>query len=239
MPRYLARHWWTVLLICLIAGLAIEFGIHTRPSPATLVVTVDHDILPANGYAQARAHVRASNGSELRGVTWRLENGKSLAEFERYASDARLRAGVTPGDVVLVAVAPRFKAARVEIKLALDPVDQFGDGTPDFLRLRDADDRIAFRLWFAFLAESTYFEKEEDQPPEINDCAALIRFAYREALRRHDGPWANRWHLPSLPNVASVQKYDYPHTERHRRFKTRSYDKNGASRSRLGASLIA
>jgi uncharacterized protein YfaT (DUF1175 family) len=148
----------------------------------------------------------------LRSVTWQLENGRNLAEFEHYASDARLRAGVTPGDVALVAVSPGFKAAQVDIHLDLDPTDQFGDGTPDFLRLQDADDQIAFRRWFAFLAESTYFEKEEDRPPEVKDCAALIRFAYREALRRHDGPWANHWHLPSLPNVASVQKYDYPHT---------------------------
>jgi uncharacterized protein YfaT (DUF1175 family) len=109
-------------------------------------------------------------------------------------------------------VAPRFGATRVEIKLGLDPIDQFGDGTPDFLRLQDADDQIAFRRWFTFLSESTYFEREQDRPPEINDCAALIRFAYREALHRHDGPWANYWRLPSLPNVGSVQKYDYPHT---------------------------
>jgi uncharacterized protein YfaT (DUF1175 family) len=212
LPRYLARRWWAPLLICLIAGLAIAFGIRTRTGRATLIVTVDHDTLPADGYAQARVHVRASDGSELRDVTWRLENGRSLAEFEHYASDARLRAGVTPGDVALVAIAPRFNAARVEIKIALDPIDQFGDGTPDFFRLQDTDDQTAFRRWFAFLAESTYFEKEQDRPPEVNDCAALIRFAYREALRRHDGPWANHWRLLSLPNVASVQKYDYPHT---------------------------
>jgi len=196
----------------MIAGLAIAFAIHTRTGPATLIVTVDHDTLPADGYAQARAHARASNGSELRSVTWRLENGRSLAELEHYASDAQLRAGVTPGNVALVAFAPGFNAARVDVRLDLNPSDQFGDGTPDFLRLQDATDQIAFRRWFAFLAESAYFEKDGDRPSEVKDCAALIRFAYREALHRHDGPWANRWHLPSLPNVASVQKYDYPHT---------------------------
>ncbi len=212
MPRYHVQRWWAVLLVCLIAGLAIAFAIHARTGPATLVITVDHDTLPADGYAQARAHARASDGRELRSVAWQLENGRSLVEFEHYASDARLRAGVTPGDVNLVAVAPGFNAARVEVKLDLDPIDEFGDGTPDFLRLQDMDDQIAFRRWFAFLAESTYFEKEQDRPPEVSNCAALIRFAYREALRRHDGPWANHWRLPSLPNVASVQKYDYPHT---------------------------
>lgn len=192
--------------------MATAFALHTHTEAGTLIVTVDHDILPANGYAEARAHVRASDGSGLSKVTWRLENGRSLAELESHNSDVRLRAGVTPGGVALVAVAPRINSARVEINLALDPTDQFGDGTPDFLRLQDANDQIAFRRWFAFLAESTYFEKEADRPPEINDCAALIRFAYREALRRHDGPWANQLHLLSLPNVASVQKYDYPHT---------------------------
>ena len=212
MPRYFAQRWWLIPLGCLIAGLAIAVATHSRAGLATLVVTVDHDTLPANGYAEARVRVQASNGAELGSVAWRFENGRSLAELEQYASDARLRAGVTPGDVALIAYASGFKAARVDIRLDLDPTDQFGDGTPDFLRLQDADDQIAFRRWFAFLAESTYFEKEKDRPPEVNDCAALIRFAYREALRRHDGPWANHWHLPSLPNVTSVQKYDYPHT---------------------------
>jgi uncharacterized protein YfaT (DUF1175 family) len=78
--------------------------------------------------------------------------------------------------------------------------------------LQDEDDRIAFRSWFAFLAEATYFQSDSDLPAEVNDCAALIRFAYREALRRHDGPWANQWRLPSLPDVPSVRKYEYPHT---------------------------
>jgi uncharacterized protein len=201
-----------VLPVCWIAGLAIAFGTHTRPGPATLIVTVDHDTLPADGYAQARVRASASDGRELPSVTWRLENSRGLAELEHDSSEARLRAGVTPGAVSLIAFVPGFSPARVEVKVGLDPTDQIGDGTPDFLRLQDAGDQIAFRRWFAFLAETTYFQKESDRPSEINDCAGLIRFAYREALRRHDGPWANHWRLLSLPNVASVQKYDYPHT---------------------------
>jgi uncharacterized protein len=106
----------------------------------------------------------------------------------------------------------RAQAPRLKARLDLASVDQFGDGTPDFLRLQDANDQIAFRHWFTFLAESTYFEKQESRPAEIHDCAALIRYAYREALRRHDGRWADHWHLAVLPSVASVLKYDYPHT---------------------------
>jgi uncharacterized protein YfaT (DUF1175 family) len=193
------------------AGLAIAFA-WPRSGRSALVVTVDRDSLPADGYAEARLRVRAGDGSKPRGVTWRIENGRNLAVLENSAAEARLRAGVMVGDVALLASAPGFEAARADVKIVLDPIDRFQDGTPEFLRLQDADDQIAFRRWFAFLAESVYFDKEEDRPPEVNDCAALIRFAYREALRRHDGPWANHWHLLALPNVDSVRKYDYPHT---------------------------
>ena len=67
----------------------------------------------------------------------------------------------------------------------LDAGDTIGDGTPDFLRLHDPADRIAFRRWFTFLAEAQYF-RGRALPAEIDDCAALLRFAYREALRPHD-----------------------------------------------------
>jgi uncharacterized protein YfaT (DUF1175 family) len=196
----------------LIAGLAIALATHSRTGPAMLIVSVDHDTLLANGYAEAQIHATASNGTEVRGVGWRIDSGRNLVELERTTSGARIRAGVTAGTIALIAEAPGFRPARVDIQLDLDPSDQFGDGTPDFLRLQDANDQIAFRRWFAFLAESAYFQKENDRPLEVNDCAALIRFAYREALHRHDGPWADRWHLAWLSNVASVQKYDYPHT---------------------------
>lgn len=213
MSRYLARRWWVVLLVCLIAGLAIALAARKRVGPATLAVAVDHDTLPANGYTEVRLRARASDGTDLRRVNWQIAKGSTLVDLETTAaSDARVVAGVTPGDVILLAGAPGFRPAQIHLRLELDPADQFGDGTPDFLRLQDEDDQAAFRRWFAFLAESVYFEKEQDRPPDVNDCAALIRFAYREALRRHDGPWANQWQLPWLPNSASVRKYDYPHT---------------------------
>jgi len=211
LPRHFSRR-WAVLLVCSIAGLAIAFGSRIRTGPRTLIIALDRDVLPANGYAEAQLHAQASNGAKPAGLTWRIENARNLADLEVADSDARLRAGVTPGVVTLKVLAPGFGTARVNVQLGLDPTDQFGDGTPDFLRLQSEDDRIAFRHWFAFLAESTYFQKDEASPKEVDDCAALIRFAYREALRKHDAPWANQWRLARLPNVASVRKYEYPHT---------------------------
>jgi uncharacterized protein YfaT (DUF1175 family) len=211
------RRWWLVLAISLIAGAAVAIAAHRRTGPATLILSVDHDLVPANGYAQPHVTAHASDGRELRTVLWRVENGKNLTDMETstpVGSDFRtvFRAGVTPGQVQVQATATGLKPARISFEFALEPSDEFGDGTPDFLRLQDPGDRLAFRRWFTFLAESTYFQKIDDRPREVNDCAALIRYAYREALRVHDGPWANQWHLEHLATAASIRKYDYPHT---------------------------
>ncbi len=88
--------------------------------------------------------------------------------------------------------------------------DSFGDGTPDFLRLHDATDRTAFRGWFTLLAESQYFRGAK-LPREIDDCAALLRFSYREALRRHDSAWASGMSLPVASSAGEVRQYHYPY----------------------------
>jgi uncharacterized protein YfaT (DUF1175 family) len=97
------------------------------------------------------------------------------------------------------------------IVFAGGPVDAFRDGTPDFLRLGPDDERI-FRRWFTFLAEAQYFQAPEKRPVEIVDCAALIRYAYREALRTHDSRWAAEGRLPLLNGSDSIRAYQYPHT---------------------------
>jgi uncharacterized protein YfaT (DUF1175 family) len=196
----------------LLAGLAIAFARHSRSNTGTLVVALERDVLPANGYATAKLLARDDYGRTPSGLTWRFVNGGNLGELESSDSQTRIHAGVTPGIVTLASLAPGFRAATIEVRLGLDPTDQFGDGTPDFLRLQSEADQAAFQRWFGFLAESIYFQKDQDRPGEVSDCAALIRFAYREALRKHDAAWANHWHLVQLPGAASVQKYEYPHT---------------------------
>ena len=91
-----------------------------------------------------------------------------------------------------------------------DASDSFGDGTPDFLRLSDSADRRAFRGWFTLLAESQYYRRK--LPTEIGDCAALLRFSYREALRRHDSAWLSAMSLPAPPRSGEVRQYHYPYT---------------------------
>ena len=76
--------------------------------------------------------------------------------------------------------------------------DRFGNGTPDFLRLPDPTDQAAFRRWFVVIAEYQAVRPPADVPAEIADCASLLRYSYREALKRHD----DRWFVDTKSSVA-------------------------------------
>ncbi len=70
----------------------------------------------------------------------------------------------------------------------------------------DASDRAAFRSWFVLLTDFQF----EQPPPEVTDCAALVRFAYREALRAHTPEWARRVRLPFVPTFPDVRSGPKP-----------------------------
>lgn len=104
------------------------------------------------------------------------------------------------------------RLARGYDERPLDLQDAYADGTPDFLRLDDDADQQAFRWWFTFLAEQQYFAPAISASGEVSDCAALVRYAYREALRSHDGKWITSSNPPLVPAFESVRKYSFPHT---------------------------
>jgi uncharacterized protein YfaT (DUF1175 family) len=124
----------------------------------------------------------------------------------------RLRSGVLGGKTKIRVRFPGAPPAEAELDMIANTRDTADDGTPDFLHLDDSCDRQSFRRWFTFVAESQYFQDAVNRPAEINDCAALIRYAYREALRAHDNAWAATAHLPVIPAYESVMKYQYPYT---------------------------
>jgi len=136
-----------------------------------------------------------------------IVEGRHLAQLN--TGRRTLRVGVLPGTIRLRAEAEGYRLAFATITTSLDEGDRRGDGTPDFLRLAPADGE-RFRQWFTFLAEAQYFRT--NLPGEIGDCAALIRYAYREALRTHDSAWAASAHLPLMPALPDMRKYAYPFT---------------------------
>ena len=125
---------------------------------------------------------------------------------------ARVRAGVLPGHLSLRIESPSYEVATADVTALPDLRDWAQDGTPDFLRLDDEHDQREFRRWFTYLAEAQYFQTPALRPSEIDDCAALIRYAYREALRAHDNEWADSARLPTMPAFESIAKYQYPFT---------------------------
>jgi hypothetical protein len=78
------------------------------------------------------------------------------------------------------------------------------NGVAPRLYLSSPVDRQAFRRWFTFMAESRYYAHKHVR--EINDCAALVRWAFREALLPHDTAWARATDLPIFPAMPSVQE---------------------------------
>ena len=76
-----------------------------------------------------------------------------------------------------------------------------GGGVSAQVRLADESDRAAFRAWFVLLADAQFDRQTED----VNDCAALVRHAVREALRTHTPEWVRRSGLPFTPQFADVR----------------------------------
>ncbi len=69
------------------------------------------------------------------------------------------------------------------------------------LGLTDEADREAFRKWFVLLADAAFYQPV----PDIADCAGLIRYAAREALRPHTPEWLRQAALPIAPALSDVR----------------------------------
>ncbi len=84
-------------------------------------------------------------------------------------------------------------------------LDSDGDGIPDAAELQSFMDRENFRKWFTLIAEGQFYHLSEQWNAEQRDCAGLVRFAWREALRRHDRVWLQKMgpgYTPIAPDVA-------------------------------------
>lgn len=186
-------------------------------APVVLLLETRTPELPADGFSTAHLTLRTVPGGRVPQETLiEIREGARRARLQSLTKDgsawvAVLRAGILPGPIEVEARAPGVGPVRLRLQTRPIASDRFGDGTPDFLRLDHADGE-AFRRWFTFLAEAQQFRPAEELPAEINDCAALLRFAYREALREHTSEWASGLRLDGLPPGAPVGKYTYPYT---------------------------
>jgi uncharacterized protein len=209
VPRWLA-----VLAVVAIATVVCAFTVRRALAPSVFVTQLSEAALPADGFSSTELIIRSANGRNLLGLQVEVETPHQAGIESLSVADASanvsLRAGVLPGDARLRIMAPGFAPQELTLRTTPDDGDTVGDGTPDFLRLHDAADRLAFRHWFTILAESQYYRPRP--LPEIDDCAALLRFAYRESLRAHDAAWSHAIALPAPADASDIQQYQYPHT---------------------------
>lgn len=173
-----------------------------RPAP-------DAVALRADGYSSATVTLDAP-GASVYVVEGARRVRVEAAATEGACTRVLLRAGVLPGRAAIEVRAPGRAPARIPIQLSPDPSDRDRDGTPDVLLLTDEGDRAAFLDWFTFLAEAQYGNPA--LPAGIDDCAALVRYAYREALSEHSSEQARSLRLPQLPASGGVRKYQFPFT---------------------------
>ncbi|MCW5966096.1 MAG: DUF1175 family protein [Bryobacterales bacterium] len=183
-------------------------------------ISLEEDRLRADGISRVELVLpRGANGGET--TIYRLEAGPGVARLLQLRKETRrdvavIQTGVVGGLCRLVATQPSGEpgvalATVASLDVRPDWRDRNGDGFPDSLHLDSAADRRAFLDWFRYLAEEQFYRGDE-LDPEIGDCAALLRFGYREALRKHDGEWANRIGLRAIKPIPGVQKYQYPFT---------------------------
>lgn len=86
--------------------------------------------------------------------------------------------------------------------------DSDRDGIPDGSELNSYNDRENFRRWFTSIAEWQFYHLSEAWKPEQRDCAGLVRFAWREALRTHDLNWFPKMGRGFEPPAPDVRAYN-------------------------------
>ena len=207
--------WLTVLAVLAVVAVVCAFTYHRVLAPAGLVAQLAETTLPADGFSSTELTIRSLSGHQLRGLQVEVETPHHLTveslALRGNSATASLRSGVMPGQARVRITAPGFAAQELLLRTTSDYGDTVGDGMPDFLRLHDPADRLVFRHWFTLLAESQYYRSQAGVA-EIDDCAALLRFAYRESLREHDAAWAQAMALPAPGPAGDIRQYRYPYT---------------------------
>ena len=186
---------------------ATAFAIHRHRRPTALRVIDPVRQIPADG----RFH-RAGTLTPARDETVSVYGLRSqIAGIQNNRAELFLQSPVLPSERDL-RIVYGASAARLHVQFTPSFTDSIGNGTPDFLRLHTADDRNAFRGWFTAMAGAAADLPSAKLPHEINDCAALLRWCYRNALHAHDETWLHEAPAGLDLTQPSVRQYVYPLT---------------------------
>jgi hypothetical protein len=142
-------------------------------------------------------------------ATTRVQTGPLT--FDRGTARLTLISTFETGDITIRADSPGMAPARTIVRVIPDMRDRDGDGFPDVVELFGDTDRLNFRRWLCAIAESQVYEKNRHWDQINRDCAGLVRFAYIEALKRHNDAFFSSYAALVSPANPDVKKYTYPH----------------------------
>lgn len=163
---------------------------------------------PADGVSGGKIVFYPANGEDRFTIT----NGDLIrilkTEEEGDRTSIFFQAGLESGEVRFVS----SSGEGLSLFLVSPPHDrdQDGDGFPDVAEFRTEAARESFRLWFLRIAESQHKKRSAGWNTEERDCSGLIRFAYREAMRKHTREWRNRIGYVVDGNVNDDRPFYYP-----------------------------
>lgn len=192
--------------------IAIAVLVDRPRSRNRLLASASTVTLPADGDLHRPLTLALSSGSALDAASIRITGMNARLLPRGNTLLVQLQASSKPTTQTITFTRAHAPAVRVTVHMLPSSNDTFADGTPDFLRLHTAADRAAFRAWFTFLADAAASLPPAQLPPEIDDCAALLRYSYRNALHAHDTAWQATLPFAAPPPLPAVQQYQWPAT---------------------------
>jgi uncharacterized protein YfaT (DUF1175 family) len=139
-----------------------------------------------------------------------LEQGQDLVTIIEKAAGFFLQSRGKSGVVCL-----KVRTASEQLPLTVSIVDNEndadGDGFPDVVELDSEADRTNFCQWFTAIAESQFYAPAQNWYDMHKDCAGLVVFAYKEALKKHDRAWFDKFPYLVRRDIPDIQKYNYPY----------------------------
>ncbi len=193
-PRFAA---WICLAVLAGPGCSAELSSTVERLPADGISGGRVFFSPA--WTDARTQSLTTHGTlDALEVLERRERGRDL--------EILFKSTGAPGRVVF----QTQDGLQLAIEFYAAPTDGDNDGFPDSSELISAEDRRAFAEWFVRIAEAQYIRPSRAWNEREQDCAGLIRFAYREALKKHDAAWQERTGVLIDKNLPDAARFRYP-----------------------------
>jgi uncharacterized protein YfaT (DUF1175 family) len=217
--------WLPAGIIAILVVLGVGLSWKLRPGKVTkLVLSTDKPFLVADGNSTATLTLSARDekGRETpigsRMVSFEVSSNKgvlSLQKGQTWSSNRRevrvtLTAGLLPGEAKVIARMGGLTSDTLKVTSVPWYENRDGDGFPDAAELQTEQDKTRFREWFASIADAQYYQVSDLWQTDQQDCAGLIRFAFREALKHHDREWLLHFRFLTEPGIGEIGRFNYP-----------------------------